>query len=211
PKKEEPKKEPLIKKEPITKPAPKVEKKVGVAQNKQVSTTAKKKNIILPVAIIVVLVAAIAWSLFYFDVIENISKKYFAKTENKIVEVEKQKSGKTIEAIIDTKETTDTTVSAVGEEIEEKETAKIVEKKQSVKVQKFNVKKYYLVAGSFNIEANAKSFIDKLTSNGFTPEYIGERNGFYTVCYSSFDTEREAYNELERMKQKQIQTWVLHY
>ena len=149
--------------------------------------------------------------MFYFDVIENISKKYFAKTENKIVEVEKQKSGKTIEAIIDTKETTDTTVSAVGEEIEEKETAKIVEKKQSVKVQKFNVKKYYLVAGSFNIEANAKSFIDKLTSNGFTPEYIGERNGFYTVCYSSFDTEREAYNELERMKQKQIQTWVLHY
>jgi nucleoid DNA-binding protein len=196
---QEAKKEPVVKKEPITKPMPKVERKQPANYNRKGQTSSEKKNVILPVAIIVVLVAAISWSIYYFDVVQTINNKYFAKIENKTAE-------KTIESIIDTKEIIDTTASAVKED-----TVMPVEKKQAEKVQKSNVRKYYLVAGSFNIEANAKNFIDKLTSKGYTPEYIGERNGFYTVCYSSFDTEREAYNELERMKQQEIQSWVLHY
>ncbi len=220
-KKEEPKKEPVLKKETITKTTTKIEKKPVVAQKKQVPKSSKKINVLVPVIIIVVLVAAIIWSLFYFDVIENINKKYFAKTEKEIVKVEKQKPQKTIKNIIDTKKTKDTTKSS--KEVKEAETKivktkaepskkiKHVAKKQTKKVQKTNVRKYYVVAGSFRIETNAKNFINELTSKGFTPEYIGERNGFFTVCYSSFDSEREAYNELERMKNQQIQCWVLHY
>ncbi|MBE9468602.1 MAG: SPOR domain-containing protein [Bacteroidetes bacterium] len=196
---EETKKEPVAKKESIMKPIPKIEKKQAANFNKKEKPSEEKKNVILPVAIIVVLVAAISWSIYYFDVIQTINNKYFAKTETKAAE-------KTIESIIETKEISDTTASAV-----ELDAVMPVEKNQAEKVQKSNVRKYYLVAGSFNIEANAKGFIDKLTEKGFTPEYIGERNGFYTVCYSSFGTEREAYNELERMKKQEIQSWVLHY
>ena len=222
-KKEEPKKEPVLKKEPITGTTTKVEKKPVVAQKKQVPKSTKKKNVLVPVIIIIVLVAAIISSLFYFDVIKNINQKYFAKTEKKIVKVEKTKAQKTIKSIIDTKKVKDTTKSS--KEVKETETEtkiekqkaqkskkiKPVAKKQSQKVQKANVKKYYVVAGSFKIETNAKNFINKLTSKGFTPEYIGERNGFFTVCYSSFDSKREAFNEAAKLTNQQIQTWVLYY
>ena len=215
-KKEETKKEPVIKKEPIAKPVQKVEKKTVVAQKKQVQKATKKKSVIVPIAIIVVLVAAIIWALFYFNVIENINKKYFAKAEKKIVKVEKPKSQKTIKTIIDTTRQEDTAktskeVNAVEVKTKMTKTVNPVAKKQAEKVHKTNARKYYVVAGSFKIEANAKDFINKLTSKGFTPEYIGQRKGFYTVCYSSFDSEREAYNEAQKLKKQQVSCWVLHY
>lgn len=206
------------KKEPIAKSVQKAEKKTVVTPKKPVQKATKKKNVIMPVAIIVILVAAIIWSLFHFDVIENINKKYFAKAEKKIVKVEKPRAQKTIKSIIDTKTIKDSTKEkneaepkTVKPKVEMTKTNKSVAKKQAKKVQKTNVRKYYVVAGSFKIEANAKDFINKLTSKGFTPEYIGERKGFYTVCYSSFNSEREAYNEAQKLKKQQVNCWVLHY
>ena len=74
-----------------------------------------------------------------------------------------------------------------------------------------NQKKYYLVAGSFKIQKNAQHFAEKLNAQGYNSEVFMESRGFWRVSYNSFIERREAFNEYQKLKNKEIQVWVIRH
>jgi nucleoid DNA-binding protein len=74
-----------------------------------------------------------------------------------------------------------------------------------------NQKKYYLVAGSFKTQKYAEKFVEKLKSEGYSAEVFMERHGFYRVSYNSYVDRQQAFNEYRRMKNQNIQVWVLRH
>jgi nucleoid DNA-binding protein len=74
-----------------------------------------------------------------------------------------------------------------------------------------NQKKYYLVAGSFKVQKNAQRFSEQLNSQGYKSEVFMESRGFWRVSYNSFIDRREAFNEYQKLKQNEIQVWVIRH
>ena len=58
--------------------------------------------------------------------------------------------------------------------------------------------KYYLVGGGFKSEENAEKYILRLKEKGIEGIMIGKRGSMFLVGIASFNTEEEAYNELNR-------------
>lgn len=71
--------------------------------------------------------------------------------------------------------------------------------------------KYYLVAGSFQQKKNADKFVDKLNAQGYQSKIFMERRGYYRVCYSSFVDRRQAFNEYRKLKNQNIEVWVIRH
>lgn len=76
---------------------------------------------------------------------------------------------------------------------------------------KKNQKKYYLVAGSFKTKKYADMFVEKLRSEGYDSEIFMQRRGFYRVSFNSYVDRQKAFNEYRRMKNQDIQVWVLRH
>jgi hypothetical protein len=74
-----------------------------------------------------------------------------------------------------------------------------------------NQKKYYLVAGSFKTKKYADMFVERLKGEGYNSEIFMERRGFYRVAYNSFVDRQQAFNEYRKMKNKDIEVWVLRH
>lgn len=74
-----------------------------------------------------------------------------------------------------------------------------------------NQKKYYLVAGSFKTKKYAEKFVEGLRADGYNAEIFMERRGFYRVSYNGYVDRQEAFNEYRKMKEKNIEVWVLRY
>ncbi len=72
-----------------------------------------------------------------------------------------------------------------------------------------NAKKYYVVAGCFEVPSNAENFCDKLKSEGYPAEIINRRTGFKTVSYKTFYSFEEALEEWKEMRVVNPQTWIL--
>jgi hypothetical protein len=77
---------------------------------------------------------------------------------------------------------------------------------------KITFKKFYLIAGSFQIESNADNLVKSLKKSGFNSSRklaITEK-GFFQVSISSHVSAREAYNEMRKLKKNSINDiWVL--
>jgi len=58
--------------------------------------------------------------------------------------------------------------------------------------------KFYLVGGGFKSEENAEKYILRLQEKGMEGIMIGKRGNMFLVGIASFDSEEEAYNELNR-------------
>ena len=58
--------------------------------------------------------------------------------------------------------------------------------------------KYYLVGGGFKSEENAEKYILRLKEKSIEGILIGKRGNMFLVGIASFNTEEEAYNELNR-------------
>lgn len=84
-----------------------------------------------------------------------------------------------------------------------------IQKAEALK--KKNQKKYYLVAGSFKMKKYANMFVEKLRSEGYDSEIFMQRRGFYRVSYNSYVDRQKAFNEYRRMKNQDIQVWVLRH
>lgn len=70
--------------------------------------------------------------------------------------------------------------------------------------------KYVLVAGSFSNKNAADIFIQQIKNKGFTSsEYVGVKNGMHMVCYGSYNDQKEANAEFQKLRQKGVQTWML--
>jgi cell division protein FtsN len=100
-------------------------------------------------------------------------------------------------------------VQETPEEMPEvKATEKIIEI-SPVKVQQHF--SYFLIAGSFNSEANARKLVAELRNKGFQAE-IADTNkyGMYRVAYEGFETETEALQRLQVIKsQNNPEAWLL--
>lgn len=83
--------------------------------------------------------------------------------------------------------------------------------RKAEELKKKNQKKYYLVAGSFKTKKYAQMFVDKLNEQGYNSEIFMEKRGFYRVSYNSFVDRQKAFNEYRRMKNQDVQVWVLRH
>ncbi len=198
----------IIKSEPAPVSAQKVEAKKPEPVSKPVSatippnkpiTSVKKpmptstpksnnaKNIIIIVAAIVIVLGGATWAFFKFDL-----GSLFGKKEQPPVEVVQ-----TPPPVADTvKEDT-----VVPEPVVVEETP--VEKPAE------NVKKYYLIAGSFKVPSNATNFQQKLTEKGYESEIIMRNNGFNCVSYKTYYSWGEVLSAWKDMRNSDPQTWIL--
>lgn len=95
-----------------------------------------------------------------------------------------------------------------------KETSSKETKKTETKTSKpaANVKKYYVIAGSFEKESNASRYQQSLIKKGYKAEMLPERNGMYAVSFSSFADKKKAMAELNYLtKEEKLQAWLLYY
>ncbi|WP_462281166.1 SPOR domain-containing protein [Salinivirga cyanobacteriivorans] len=83
--------------------------------------------------------------------------------------------------------------------------------RKAEEMKKKNQKKYYLVAGSFKNKKYADMFVEKLNGEGYNSEVFMERRGFYRVSFNSYVDRQKAFNEYRRMKNQDIQVWVLRH
>ncbi len=83
--------------------------------------------------------------------------------------------------------------------------------RKAEELKKKNQKKYYLVAGSFKTKKYAQMFVDKLNDQGYNSEIFMEKRGFYRVSYNSYVDRQKAFNEYRRMKNQDVQVWVLRH
>jgi cell division septation protein DedD len=67
---------------------------------------------------------------------------------------------------------------------------------------------YFLVVGSFQNEANANRFSDRMKSEGNESTIISQNNGFYLVTIGSYPTESEAKAALTEKIQRYPKVWL---
>lgn len=84
-----------------------------------------------------------------------------------------------------------------------------VEQEEPTKVVDPNVKRYYIVAGSFRIKRNADNYNQKLISEGYKSEIVERNSGFYTVTYKTLYNWNEALSEWRNMRNVNQETWIL--
>ncbi len=68
--------------------------------------------------------------------------------------------------------------------------------------------KYYLVGGGFKSEENAVKFINRLKEKGIEGTLLGQKGKIFLVGIAAFDSESEAYNELNR-RMRENPEWKL--
>ncbi len=72
---------------------------------------------------------------------------------------------------------------------------------------------YYIIAGTFSIEANADKMLKKLKEEGYTAEKIrnDKKNVFY-VSFSSFGDKKSAQAEMKKLKSTgKSDSWIYAY
>lgn len=72
-----------------------------------------------------------------------------------------------------------------------------------------NVKKFYLIAGSFKVPSNAERFNKKLIGEGIESDVIVRKNGFHCVSLKTFYTWDEVVAEWRKMKDTNPGVWIL--
>lgn len=72
-----------------------------------------------------------------------------------------------------------------------------------------NVKKFFLIAGSFKVPSNAEAFSEKLKNEGYESEIIVRNNGFHCVSLKTFYTWNEVVSEWSQTKSSREGIWIL--
>ncbi len=173
------------------------------------------KGLVLAIVIGVPVAALFVWAMLNFDTVEKIFSGKETKTEQI---AEKTKSGKEKKAEEtekkQEKEKQEKKADKSKEKTTQQETTKPKKQKpEKTQVQKANkgTKKFYIVAGSFRNLEYAKKFNQDLINQGYNSELIGERNGMHAVSYNSYKNKSQAVKELQEMRDKGLQVWLLYY
>lgn len=73
-------------------------------------------------------------------------------------------------------------------------------------------KKFYIVAGCFEIEENADNYVTLLRGKGHNPEKFGMIGRLHAVSFHSFSSREEALSELNHIrKTAEPSAWMLYY
>jgi hypothetical protein len=70
--------------------------------------------------------------------------------------------------------------------------------------------KSFIIIGTFTEQVNAINLLDKIVAQGINSASILERNGNFSVCYSSFPTQEEAISKLSDAKSAFKSAWVFN-
>jgi len=175
------------------------------------------KGLVLAIVIGVPVAAVFVWAMLNFDTVEKIFSKKEHKTEQIAEKKTPEQEKKAKEREEKKQEKKDEQTKGEGkadQEASPKETTKATQKesdKTQVKKASRGEKKYYIVAGSFRNLEYAKKFNQDLIKQGYNSELIGERNGMHAVSYNSYKNKSQAQRELQEMRDKGLQVWLLYY
>lgn len=132
------------------------------------------------------------------------------KKENALmyVEIIEPKSSENIKKEIDIKPITKlkSNKQRVITRIKLANSSKITENTKE-KISKTEIKKFYLVVGSFSEKRNAKNFIAKLKNKGIDAVIVNNK-GKFRVSAGSFDTKTMAKKKVSVLKKRGIKTWI---
>jgi flagellar basal body-associated protein FliL len=70
-------------------------------------------------------------------------------------------------------------------------------------------KSYHIIAGSFGSEANANRLAEKLRNDGFAEAAVSMAQGMYRVSIKGFSSMAEANTELQNVRSKVSNVWVM--
>ena len=68
---------------------------------------------------------------------------------------------------------------------------------------------YYLIAGCFSQEENARNLVSDLQAKGFNAQILDVNKGLHRVALDAFPSKDAASNKLSELSQQGISTWVL--
>jgi nucleoid DNA-binding protein len=173
------------------------------------------KGLVLAIVIGVPVAALFVWAMLNFDTVEKIFSGKETKTEQIAEKTKSEKEKKAEEAEKkQEKEKQEEKADKSKKKATQQETTKPKKQKpEKTQVQKANkgTKKFYIVAGSFRNLEYAKKFNQDLIKQGYNSELIGERNGMHAVSYNSYKNKSQAVKELQEMRDKGLQVWLLYY
>ncbi len=73
-------------------------------------------------------------------------------------------------------------------------------------------KKFYIVAGCFRDEPNAKAMVEELIRKGYKAQKFGMIGNLHAVSYSSFTNKEKALQELQRIREEVApEAWMVYY
>ena len=116
------------------------------------------------------------------------------------------------EEVSEIKEPVKEKVSSEPVEITEKPISKVLADEKIAKpVVKASASQYYVIAGSFSKENNAKRFVEELNQHGFQAQIADtNKNGMYRVAYVGMETLALAKEQLTAIRQEQNpDAWIL--
>ena len=170
-----------------------------------------KRNLSILAAIIVV--TALIFLVFFTDIFRNYMYNNAVKTENKPAPTAlvNEMPAPVDSTVIDSVHTTDTAQSTT-----QNSTSAITKQVPGNVTANLNstvANSYYLVAGSFKSEENAKKRVSELTAKGFKNAGIirqYEDKGMFVVYYESHPTKEEATKALQQLiKTENHEAWLL--
>ncbi|BDX37337.1 hypothetical protein CYCD_06920 [Tenuifilaceae bacterium CYCD] len=198
--------------------ATKVEPKTVAAPKKvpEMTTSKPRKRIVVPVIIAVAVVSVVAVALLVPAV-----RFWESEGGEEIEQVYQpnEEQGNTDDVIALAADTSVTSVdsstftSSAKSQVETKPVSTTTDIKSALYYQETKPSKnktFYIIAGSFSMEANAQSLITELSSKGYKPLLI-QNNNMYRVALYKFTNRDRALRELERLKSQNIsgKVWLL--
>jgi len=185
----EKKEEPVIKETPKPSIPPKINKPIPKQPMNNKPTTPTKSmsndntmNIVIIVAAIVIIIGGGTWAFFKFDIGSKFGKKE---------PIAVQAPAPVIDTVAVDTVTPEPEPMVVEEPIDE------------------NIKKYYLIAGSFKVVAYASTFNKKLIDNGFDSEIVIRNNGFHCVSLKTYYTWEEVVQGWREQRNNYPGVWIL--
>ena len=161
----------------------------------------KQKTLILILVILIPVIILIVLGYLYQDKIFGDSADKKVVKKEVVKEIDNEKSAKLLAE-------EEARIAA------EKRAKEEVEKAAKEKVQKEleqKHQKYYLVGGVFKNDQNADDYLTELEYNGFPVAKFAKIKGLNYLCYNSFDDMSKAKNELQKIKDKGYEVWILKY
>ena len=162
----------------------------------------RSENLVIRRSLSVAAVAAI-FILAFLVVFKNVSENHlYTSNANPVY--------KSIEPIASSigKILTDETVKPSAPRPQDNMTAGIIETPSSTS----SISRFYVVGGSFKVEANARKFFKELQEKGFKAQLLNNEDGWFRVSYQTEQDSLKAAKDLHSIKINENQSaWILKF
>lgn len=169
-----------------------------------VSKSNKLKKILFIVSPILVIILFFAYFIFFTSYLDNSINKIFSKKTD-LINLSTNNSKEAI-SISDSLIENDAIKKKINSTLDSttiKKTALFYQEKQQDTLSIINTHyTYYIIAGSFKLEKNAKKYVSELKQRGYSSEIISLNNNLFRISIKSFSDETEALKELYKIRAK---------